>query len=85
MAAGLPIVASAVGAIPDFVTDGHDGFLVPPRDPGALADRISRVLGDEQLRRGMAERVRERAPREFAIEVGASRVAAVIRSLLDKE
>lgn len=84
MAAGLPIVASAVGAIPDFVTDGHDGFLVPPRDPGALADRISRVLGDEQLRRGMAERVRERAPREFAIEVGASRVAAVIRDVLDR-
>jgi glycosyltransferase involved in cell wall biosynthesis len=83
MAAGLPIVATAVGAIPDFVVDGEDGFLVAPRDPRALADRISRLLEDEQLRRRISERVRERAPREFAIEVGAERVATVIRSALD--
>jgi glycosyltransferase involved in cell wall biosynthesis len=83
MAAGLPVVSTAVGAIPDFVVDGEDGFLVAPRDHRALADRISRLLEDDQLRRRMSERVRERAPREFAIEVGAERVAVVIRSALD--
>lgn len=84
MAAGLPIVVTAVGAIPDYVTDGADGFLLPPHDPAALADRINRLLDDEPLRGAMAERVRERAPREFAIEVGAGRVAEVLRGLLNR-
>jgi glycosyltransferase involved in cell wall biosynthesis len=84
MAAGLPVIATAVGAIPDFVTDGEDGFLVPPRDPAALADRISRLLEDERLRRRISERVRERAPREFAIEVGSVKVASIVRSVLEE-
>jgi len=84
MAAGLPVIATAVGAIPDFVTDGEDGFLVPPRDPAALADRISRLLEDEYLRRRMGERVRERAPNEFAIEVGSVKMASIVRSVLEE-
>jgi glycosyltransferase involved in cell wall biosynthesis len=82
MAAGLPVIATAVGAIPDFVKDGLDGFLVPPRDPAALADRINRLLDDEALRQRMSERVRERAPREFDIEVGCAKVAEVIRKVV---
>ncbi len=82
MAAGVPMVLTAVGAIPDFVKDGEDGFLVPPHDPAALADRINRLLDDEPLRRRMAERVRARAPVEFAIETGAARIREVLEGLL---
>ena len=82
MAAGLPVISTGVGAIPDFVKDGEDGFLIPPRDPAALADRIIRLLDDEPLRLRMSARVRERAPREFAIEVGCAKVAEVIRSVM---
>jgi glycosyltransferase involved in cell wall biosynthesis len=82
MAAGLPVVATSVGAIPDFVRNGEDGFLVAPKDPAMLADRICRLLDDEDLRRRIGERVRERAPREFAIEVGCGRVADVVREVL---
>ncbi len=78
MAAGLPIVSTVVGAIPDFVKDGEDGFLVPKRDPGRLADGICRVLDDPGLHRRMSERVRRRAPREFSIEAGCGRVAQVL-------
>ncbi len=84
MAAGVPMVVTAVGAIPDFVKDGEDGYLIPPRDPAALADRIHRLLDDEPLRRRMSEHVRARAPREFGIEVGAARVRAVLRELLGR-
>jgi glycosyltransferase involved in cell wall biosynthesis len=77
------VIATAVGAIPDFVTDGEDGFLIPPRDPGQIADRVCRLLGDEALRARMCARVRERAPREFAIEVGCEKVAEVIRALAE--
>jgi D-inositol-3-phosphate glycosyltransferase len=66
------------------VADGEDGFLVPPRDPAALADRISRLLEDEHLRQRIGERVRERAPREFAIEVGCVKMAAIVRSVLEE-
>ncbi len=82
MAAGLPLVVTAVGAIPDFVRDGEDGWLVPPRDPAALADGVNLLLDDEPRRRRMSEHVRERAPREFGIEVGAARVRAVLSELL---
>jgi glycosyltransferase involved in cell wall biosynthesis len=84
MAAGLPIVATAVGAIPDFVEDGADGFLVMPKQPTELADRIGRLLGDEALRRRIAQRLRERAPREFAVDVAAAKVAALIRGVLER-
>jgi glycosyltransferase involved in cell wall biosynthesis len=64
MAIGLPVVASAVGGIPELVTDGETGFLVAPGDPDALADRLSRLIADPELRRRMGDagrlRVRER-------------------------
>lgn len=82
MAAGLPVVATSVGAIPDFVTDGEDGFVIAPRDPQALAERICRLLDDEALRRRISQRVRERALHEFAIEVGCGKVIEVIKGVL---
>jgi glycosyltransferase involved in cell wall biosynthesis len=82
MAAGLPVIATAVGAIPDFVTEGEDGFLVAPRNPTELADRVCWLLEDEGLRRRISERVRERARRDFAIEVGCGKVVEVARDVL---
>jgi glycosyltransferase involved in cell wall biosynthesis len=82
MAAGLPVIATAVGAIPDFVKDGEDGFLVAPKASPELADRICRLLDDESLRRRISERVRARAAREFAIEVACGKVTEVIKDAL---
>jgi glycosyltransferase involved in cell wall biosynthesis len=82
MAAGLPVIAAAVGAIPDFVKDGEDGFLIAPKNPQVLADRICRLLDDEGLRQRISERVRERAPREFAIEIGCGKVLELVNDTL---
>jgi glycosyltransferase involved in cell wall biosynthesis len=83
MAAGLPVIATNVGAIPDFVKDAEDGFLIAPKDPRALADGICKLLDDEGLRQRISKHVRERAPREFAIEIGCGRVAEVMKEALE--
>ena len=50
LAAGTPVVASAVGAVPDLVHAGETGLLVPPADAGALAAAVNRLLADAPLR-----------------------------------
>jgi glycosyltransferase involved in cell wall biosynthesis len=64
MAAGLPVVATSAGGIPEVVEDGRTGVLVPPREPGPLAEAILAVLADpprrEELGRAGRESVRER-------------------------
>jgi glycosyltransferase involved in cell wall biosynthesis len=54
LALGLPVVSTAVGGIPEAITDGVEGLLVPPRDPAALAGAITRVATDPALRAGLA-------------------------------
>jgi len=81
MAAGIPIIATEVGAIPDFVINGTDGFLIPAHDPSALADRICCLLNDDALRTSIGKRVRHRAAAEFSIDVGCRQVASVVREL----
>ncbi len=55
-AAGTPMVASAVGGVPEMVLDGETSFLVPKEDPAALAERVLTLLGDRDLRTRMGER-----------------------------
>jgi glycosyltransferase involved in cell wall biosynthesis len=65
MAAGLPVVASRVGGVPELVEDGETGFLVPPEDPQALTRVLARLLEDHTLRRRLGDAGRQRARREF--------------------
>ena len=67
-AAGVPVVATAVGGTPEVVEDGVSGWLVPPGDPAALARRILDVLGHEERRRTMGERGRARIRSQFTFE-----------------
>jgi glycosyltransferase involved in cell wall biosynthesis len=50
LAVGTPVISTAVGGVPEVVTDGSNGLLVPPGDPEVLADAIQRFFGDEELR-----------------------------------
>jgi len=52
---GKPVIASASGGFPEIVKDGETGFLVPPSDPDALADRIVRLITDPHLVRTLGE------------------------------
>ncbi|MGH7681315.1 MAG: glycosyltransferase family 4 protein [Candidatus Eiseniibacteriota bacterium] len=67
MAAGLPVVATQVGGIPEIVTDGDSGLLVPARDPRRLADAIVKLGGDPGLRQAMGAAGKRRA-QEFSAD-----------------
>ena len=77
MAAGLPVVATAVSGIPEAVRDGITGLLIPAHDPAALADALAALLTDpvRAARYGVAARAR--IVEEFALEVSSARLAAV--------
>jgi glycosyltransferase involved in cell wall biosynthesis len=66
MAAGKPVVATRIGGTDEAVENGVTGWLVPPRDPAALAAAVSRVLSDPSEGRRMGEAGRARALEEFS-------------------
>jgi N-acetyl-alpha-D-glucosaminyl L-malate synthase BshA len=83
MACGLPVIASAVGGLPEVVADGETGYLRPVGDVGAMAACAGRLLDDEPLRRQMATAARRRAETQFRVEPAVDRYLAVYRRLLD--
>ncbi|HYK81853.1 MAG TPA: glycosyltransferase family 4 protein [Gemmatimonadales bacterium] len=79
MAQALPVVASDAGGNPDLVTSGTTGLLVPPRDPAAWAQALTRLLGDAAFARRIGEAGRALVRREFTLERSAARTEAVYR------
>jgi sugar transferase (PEP-CTERM/EpsH1 system associated) len=67
MACGLPVVASKVGGIPEVVTDGVEGSLVPPRDTEALAQALAAYVRDPALRRQRGDAARARVEAAFSM------------------
>ena len=81
MAAEKAAVATAVGGVPEVISDGETGFLVPPRDAAALAVRLVGLLKDEPRRHRMGRAGLQRARRFFTVERMVEETAAVYRHL----
>lgn len=81
MASGLPVVASAVGGIPDVVRDGETGLLVPPLDVDALAEALDEVLADPAMLPKLGEEA-HRAAAAYAWPALSRRVRDVYLSVL---
>jgi glycosyltransferase involved in cell wall biosynthesis len=82
LAAGVPVVATAVGGTPEVVEDGVSGRLVPPGDPDVLAVCISSLLADDAARRRMAQRAQQRILTEFTFEAQARQYARLFNDLV---
>jgi glycosyltransferase involved in cell wall biosynthesis len=80
MSAGVPVVASACGGIPDQIRDGADGLLVEPGDPHMLAAAMLRVLAEPDLARRRADCARRRAESEFSYPAMLARVEECYRA-----
>jgi len=81
MAAGLPVVATRTGGVPEIVEEGRTGILVPASDPVAFSDAMVRVASRAVLRASMGSLGRERAER-FSADRTALLTAEVYRSAL---
>ncbi len=79
MAAGLPVVASAVGGLPELVEDGRSGWLVPPADPDVLAGRLIQLLQYPQERDLMGLAARNRVG-----EFSTKRMCDAIEKIYDR-
>jgi glycosyltransferase involved in cell wall biosynthesis len=83
MSAGLPIVASRVGGIPDLVKHGENGLLVPPANTGALERAISDLLSDKAKRKRMGENGK-RMCRPYSIEAMVEKIDDLYSSLVEE-
>ena len=83
MAAGLPIVSTPVGGIPEIIADGDNGFLVEPGDVEGLTDKLAILATDRRLRQEMGRRSREIAERKLDVRPYVERLVALYESLTD--
>lgn len=73
MACGRPVIASDMGGLPDVITDGRNGFLVPERDSMAIAETVKALYGDEAAMKQIAAEARKKVVRDFSIPVWIER------------
>lgn len=77
MAAGLPIISTTVGGIPDIIYDGINGYLVPPGDVDALTDRLKLLISDPELCRRIGEYNRKDFEARFSPEIVSNLLAEI--------
>lgn len=81
LAMGIPVVSTTVGSIPDVVIEGETGYVVPPRDGIALADRILPLLDDAGLRARLGANGRALVERSYSIDKMLDRMEEVYQRL----
>ena len=84
MAAGKPVIASAVGGVPELVEDGVSGILVPPHKPEVLGRAMMRLAEDPALRQKMGKAAQERALERFGVDRMAREYERLYRILLGR-
>lgn len=82
MAAGKPVIATRVGAVPEIVRHGIDGWLVPPEDPASLAEGILHLLKDRTEADRLGRQAQARAGEAFSLDRMAAEVEAVYQEVV---
>lgn len=82
LSAGLAVITTPVGGIPEIIKDGYNGFLVPPGDIKALAEKLTILANDQDLREAMGRRNREIAKQELDVKPYVARLTELYNSLI---
>jgi glycosyltransferase involved in cell wall biosynthesis len=80
MAAGLPVIVSAVGGLPEIIHHEETGLLIPPKDAEALAGSLARLLENPDLAKRLGEKAREHIQEKYSLE----RLAQVVNAAYDE-
>jgi len=84
MASGVPVIGSNVGGIPDIITDGETGLLATQKDHDDLADKIIKLLTDEELRKNVTENALRPVKTNLSWEVIADRFVRIYKDLIGR-
>jgi glycosyltransferase involved in cell wall biosynthesis len=84
MAAGLPVIATKVGGIPEVIKDGENGILVPPQDQNSLANAICSVLDDSEFATNLASRARITVEQNYSIQAITEAYAKIYLSVFQR-
>ena len=85
LSCGVPVVAPAIGGIPEMIRQCDDGFVVPVNDAPAAADAVAKILGDPALESAMRRAARESARQRFSIEVQVDRLLEIWDRVLHRQ
>jgi glycosyltransferase involved in cell wall biosynthesis len=84
MAAGLPVITTKVGGIPEVIKDGQNGILVPPKDQNSLASAICRVLDDSGFAANLANRARTTVEQNYSIRAITEAYSKIYISVIQR-
>ena len=82
MAAGKPVVATAAGGVPEIITDGVDGLLVPAKDSKAMARAITWLLSNPECAKKMGAAARQRVVQDFTVTLHVAKIQSVYDAIL---
>jgi glycosyltransferase involved in cell wall biosynthesis len=85
MAAGLPVIATAVGGLTEVVRDGDNGLLIPPRDAGALAEALTRLLKSPDLAKKLGQNARKHVREHYSLDRLGREINAIYEELVEKK
>jgi glycosyltransferase involved in cell wall biosynthesis len=85
MAAGKPVIATAVGGTPEVVTDGGNGLLIPPRDAAALAAALERLLTDPALAQRLGAKARAHVREHYSLDRLGREINAIYGEFVEKK
>jgi glycosyltransferase involved in cell wall biosynthesis len=84
MACGLPVIGSDVGGIPDIIIDGETGLLARQKEPGSLAEKITKIFSDAPLRRKLVENGYQMVEKNFSWDTISEKFIEIYQEVLNR-
>ncbi|MCS7301157.1 MAG: glycosyltransferase family 4 protein [Fimbriimonadales bacterium] len=84
MWAQLPILATWAGGIPEAITHGVEGWLVPPKDPDAIADALLEIIQNPDERARRAQNAHQRVLRDFTVQPQVAKIEAILQQVVNE-